>query len=392
MKKIFSLLIFILCTYSNVFASEMLPIDAVLVLDVSRSMRTADPDRVSRDAMNLFVDMLAENRDRVGVVAYAGEIEAVYPLTRLYSQQERAALQGFINALEYASWTDHGFGLLEAVEMLEDIQENENRQGIVIFFTDGNLNVSPHGTRTNEDAQADVYAAINRAAQMNVPIHTIGLNFDGNLHPQDFIAYATNGLAFETANAEDIPEIINAFFDELTAAVQILEVYEEPEAATYEAIAEEYEPPQYEPPASETADWRSNRAIAGVAAVLVLTAFLLVRNNRRKRVFTGSLMLETPDGRSRKIDLIGYGRRVSLGSLLRVGENTHPAFDAVIFTPSPTAPSHLPQLQITCKNPLVKFTKNFIPQEIKRGISIPPGTEVAISAGEMQIRVKYISA
>jgi Mg-chelatase subunit ChlD len=75
MKKFFFFILILQFTYLTTYAEELLPIDAVLVLDVSRSMATADPDRISRDAMHLFIEKLSEERDRVGIVAYAGNVE-----------------------------------------------------------------------------------------------------------------------------------------------------------------------------------------------------------------------------------------------------------------------------------------------------------------------------
>ncbi|MCL1877247.1 MAG: VWA domain-containing protein, partial [Defluviitaleaceae bacterium] len=221
----------------DLIPDDLIPIDAVLVLDVSRSMRTADPDRVSRDAMNLFIRMLTEERDRVGVVAYAGNVERSLGIHEINSPDDREFLREFIDGLEYASWTDHGVGLREAIEILSasenELHESvdtinttdatEARQGIIIFLTDGNMNVSPHIERTNELAQDDVNYAIYAARARNIPIHAIGLNFDGNLDmvAVETVARETGGLAFETADAADIYAIVRAFFNAMIAAPQI---------------------------------------------------------------------------------------------------------------------------------------------------------------------------
>ncbi|MCL2225529.1 MAG: VWA domain-containing protein [Defluviitaleaceae bacterium] len=405
MKKIFVILVLIF-TYVNVAAEELKPIDAVLVLDVSRSMRTADPYRISRDAMNMFVGKLAEDRDRVGIVAYAGNVERSLDLRWIHTGEDRAELQGFISGLEYASWTDHGVGLIEAVRMFGAGEENGERQGIILFFTDGNMNVNPWGVRTNEDAQHDVYTAIAAAYEMGIPIHTIGLNFDGNLawQPIEYIAEATNGLAFETANAADIPEIISAFFQEMIAAPQTRE--EEPESQpTPEPTAQPEEIPQEEyaeflPEEPEIITYETEEntyenntrsiliAIAAGAIIAIFAGFLLAKKPRR--VFTGKVIIEVNGTatKPRTLNLIEYGNRVTLGTLLQ--GSSPAAFDSVILTPSPTAPSHLPQLQIQCKNRAVTFTKDFMEQDISSGISISSGTEVTLAAEETQVRLKYI--
>ncbi|MCL2577542.1 MAG: VWA domain-containing protein [Defluviitaleaceae bacterium] len=402
MKKIiFFMIIFFQFTYFTTFAEELLPIDAVLVLDVSRSMATADPDRISRDAMHLFIEKLSENRDRVGIVVYAGNVERSLALQEIQMPKDREILKNFIDGLEYASWTDHGIGLLEAVRMLEQcfFDEDASRQGIIVFLTDGNMNVNPWGERTNETAQEDVHEAIYTARELNIPIHVIGLNFDGNLawQPIELIAEATNGLAFETANAEDIPEIINAFFHVMIAAPQTrIEEPEPPEEVTVlQEATEEYLPEtsvyieeetEHTEAIYENTNHTKNFLATAVSFVLAvaIAAFLFTKSTKLKRVFTGKIILET-QGVPRTLNLIEYGNRVSLGTLLE-----NPALNSVILTPSPTAPSHLPQLKIKCKNHSVKFIKDFIEQEISKGISLTTGAEVLISADDVQVRLKYI--
>ena len=192
---------------------NIVPTDVVLVLDVSRSMRTADPAGVSREAMNLFTEKLTENRDRVGVVTYAGKVEKSLDL-HIINEENRELIKSFINESEYASWTDHGIGLTEALDIITKDFDGD-RQGIIVFLTDGNMNVNPGDTsRTNETAQEDVQRVIAIAQELNIPIHTIGLNYDGSLALKyiENIAEATRGLSFETSDVQDVPEIIEAFF------------------------------------------------------------------------------------------------------------------------------------------------------------------------------------
>ncbi|MCL2386320.1 MAG: VWA domain-containing protein [Defluviitaleaceae bacterium] len=425
MKKIAAFVIIIgliLFATGEVFATaeteNLIPIDAVLVLDVSLSMRTADPNRISRDAMNLFIDMLTEGRDRVGIVSYAGRVERSLDLTEIHSQEDRDMLYEFIHRLEYASWTDHGVGLVEAMRILQDGEdETAPRQGIIIFLTDGNMNVNPATVRTNLSAQQEVYDVIDTARELQIPIHTIGLNVDGNLALAyiNHIAEATYGLSFETAHAEDIPPIIEAFFHAMITAPQLRIEGNEIPSANDETLS----PSEIEAEAalqakidalnlheisaekianhSEVSTISRNTiiAIAATGAVVLLLILVLANRSKRKRVFTGKLSIEVIDGNSRSIspitrNLIEHGRHTNLTRL--IGKEVNPAFNTVTFTPSPTAPSHLPQLFIKCKNPHVKFTKDFMAQNITKGISVGIGAEMTIQLDteDMQVRLRYI--
>jgi len=378
----------------------LIPIDAVLVLDVSNSMRTADPNRISRDAMNMFIDMLEDDRDRVGLVSYAGLVEYSRPLVVINGTEDRVSLTNSIYNMYYASWTDHGIGLLEAVHIMVDDFEYD-RQQVIIFFTDGNLNVNPWGERTAQNAKDDIALALETAQQYGFPVYTIGLNFDGALDRAsiDEMADATGGIAFETANAEDLPQIMAAIFammqpsillvaeEDLQAITEIEktlvaeeipvqpEIYE-PEIFTYEEILNEDYPP--------------NRiwlffAIIGIAAGMI--AYVKIRNP--KRVFTGKMLLEVGNGHTHKPlltrNLIEYGRRTTLQRL--IGEEVDSALAMVTIIPHPQAPSHLPQLLIKCKHPQVKFFKDFIAQDTAIGLSL--GAEVMVSFEGIQVRLRY---
>jgi hypothetical protein len=112
---------------------------------------------------------------------------------------------------------------------------------------------------------------------------------------------------------------------------------------------------------------------------------VLLLRKRPRRVFTGKLQIEMKNALTHK-NLIEYGSRVSLGTLLN-RENR--ALHDVIFTPLRNAPSHLPQLHIACKNPHVKFTKDFLPCDISRGISLSIGSEAAIETDLESVKIKY---
>jgi hypothetical protein len=266
------------------------------------------------------------------------------------------------------------------------------------------MNVSPHSTRTNEIAQNDVYAAISDARERNIPLHVIGLNFDGNLAVEyiENVAHSTGGLFFETADASDIPQIIAAFFNEMIAAPQIqieeTQTEEDEIFAPVEIIEEEIPPQELATKCTlfESHSQYSNNffaAATGSAIFAGLGTLLIAKKLAPKRVFTGKIVLEKIDLQSRKTsraktkNLIEFGSRVSLAALL--GENSHTQFESVTLVPSPTAPSHLPHLQIKCKHRNIKFTKDFLQHDIANGFPICIGTEFFIENESEQVRIKY---
>jgi len=397
-------------THAN--TTELVPIDAILVLDVSLSMRTADPNRISREAMNMFIDML-EDEHRVGIVAYAGRVERSLTLTTVYENREM--LHEFINNLDYASWTDHGLGLMEAIQILYYGTE-AGRQAIIIFFTDGNLNVNPNSARSNEIAQGDVDHAILIAQQQNYPIFTIGLNFDGSLDLPYIqrISDETGGLTFVTYDATYLLEIMNAIFNEMIALpppelpipieqqeppeLPVLPLVEEIEelgdlVAYQTGYTEEIEIIAVELEQEHEGNNHNFIWLIGGATVLV-AVFLYIWLRKPRRVFTGRLVLEVTDNNSNQTtqpqyhNLIEYGQSATLQKLLG-GKN--PMLETVNLTPSPEAPSHMPQLLIKSKNSEIIFTKDFLEHDATKGISIGLGAEMTIMYENKEIRLRYVA-
>ena len=489
MKKIILLAVVFLFLPMRVQADRPL-LDAVLVIDVSNSMRGSDPNRLAQEAMKLFIDMLGTNNDRVGIVAYAGEVKAYLPLTLLDSPAAQATLRDFIDNLYYAGWTDHSTGITKAIQLLFDTENEANNTPLLLLLTDGNTVISPNSPRTYAQAREKLQAKVYYAANTLLPIYTIGLNHDGTLNRFyiEHIAAATNARAFETTGPEALPGIITEILTQrllltpadehqLTAdgekqwvtvsvppgyvqeahilvfsmlplaeitlinpygeetqwnervslsqsSAYSLIILTEPtpgdwrlgkrgidgdnvwvrvflsEAIQAEPVIPTLAPPPEDIPPEDTPSedatfenitneifypeeetaalfpWPGLAIIA--AALFALSIFLRLR--KKNRVFTGRLTIEANHHTPQHINLIQYGKRTTLNTLL----NTHalPQLSNIILTPAPTTPAHRPQLLLTCKNPHLTFRKDFTEIGAKKGLIINPGEKLYIHLPE----------
>jgi Mg-chelatase subunit ChlD len=483
LKKALLVFLLMMCLSYIQVQAERPPIDAVLVLDVSNSMRQSDPNRLAQEAMGLFINRLGLSGDRIGVVAYAGEVVGYFPMATLDNAETQAELLTFINATVHAGWTDHSLGLEKALQLFQQDFSGE-RTPIILLLTDGNTEISPNAARTLADAQADLEKILDTAVHINLPIYTIGLNHNGMLNRAyiEKIAQSTGARSFETMNAEGLPDIVNeilANYLSLTTAeehrlladgeiqwtaIEIPNAYiseahimvfsalplsevtlrnphgyavawnenvvfsqswtysliilTDPMAGVWtlgtqgiagEAIRltlfyREGEPPP--PILIEINKMRPVQAptsvkiffpdeasytwtiilIGGIAMIIFMFILLLAR--KRSRVFTGRLILET-NGQPQLYNLIPYGKRTTFHALL--GGSTKLA--KIILTPSPTAPSHKPQLLLTCKYPSFTFRKDFHEYDAKKGLNISPGSEVTIQLPDdsPNIHMKYVA-
>jgi Ca-activated chloride channel family protein len=136
-------------------------VDVVLVLDTSGSMATADvaPSRffLARQALLQLIARL--EGDRFALVAFEGEAYPLVPLTL-----DADALGLFLETVEPgivpAPGSSLGVGLAKGLEAFVD---QERRNKVMVLVSDG------------EDLEGEVEAAVRRAKEAGVVVHTVGV-------------------------------------------------------------------------------------------------------------------------------------------------------------------------------------------------------------------------
>ncbi|MEH6992585.1 vWA domain-containing protein [Neobacillus drentensis] len=217
-KKVWIIGLFIyLFSLSNVQAKDSIVtssrIEGVLVVDVSKSMLTSDPNKISSEAMKMFIDMSSLKGDKIGVVAYAGDVIAKKDMVKLQTENEKIDLKGFIDSLTQFSNTDISVGLKDAIDML-DASHEKDYLPLIVLLADGNNDVDENKGNTLQQASAGLNAAVVEAQSKGYPVYVIGLNADGTLNKDVLqnIATTTNGKFFETSSADDLPGILSEIF------------------------------------------------------------------------------------------------------------------------------------------------------------------------------------
>jgi Ca-activated chloride channel homolog len=136
-------------------------VDVVLVLDASGSMATEDvqPSRffLARNALLSLVSRLSG--DRFALVAFEGEAYPLVPLTL-----DADAIGLFLDTVEPgivpAPGTSLGAGLVRGLELFVDPGRNNK---VMVLVSDG------------EDLEGEIDAAVAKARELGVVIHTVGV-------------------------------------------------------------------------------------------------------------------------------------------------------------------------------------------------------------------------
>ena len=205
-----------LSSTAKIMGQTTVPLDIVLVLDVSGSMDDRDKDGVKKidklkSAVNNFIDKSAEEnnnkpankQNRISLVKFSGnKIDRIgdetyrsggftYNYTQIvsnyktYTSSDKSELKNKVNALKPAGATAADYAMDHAKTLVDRSKADEtassdrkNVKRIVIFFTDGEPN---HNSGFDDDVADDaIKAAKSIKADASTSIYTIGVFNDAD--------------------------------------------------------------------------------------------------------------------------------------------------------------------------------------------------------------------
>ena len=280
----FTLLLAVLLPVKEIAAEEnpIPPMDIIILVDVSGSMRFTDPERIVLWALADFIDKLAPDGSRVGIIGFNGHIQHRIPFT-LTDVERKAWLREQLSQFVYAGYTDIGLAFMYAIDMIEDVTELNNP--LIIFTSDGYIQISRlNPRRTAQMSYADVEAALD-ALDGVVPVYTIGMhNPDGIDVPLlEMIASRSGGLSKFTYHAEELPGILAEIFEHHLERSRVdieEEVCEIPEAEVevvgdedYDYAVEDEEPQEVYEEVNEEEVYENETAAFEMGALHYLAIF-----------------------------------------------------------------------------------------------------------------------
>ena len=102
------------------------------MLDVSSSMEGEKLERVKQDTTELLESLLSDRENRAALITFDTESQIVSGLTN-----DKDLLIEEVNSLELAGSTNYYQALVNVDTILKDYQQEENREMIILFLTDG---------------------------------------------------------------------------------------------------------------------------------------------------------------------------------------------------------------------------------------------------------------
>jgi len=233
--KIFFVFIILIFISKSTFAyedneiNELPPLDVLILVDVSGSMRFIDPYREVLESIADFVGGFTYGETRVGVIGFSGQVQYNLPFRLVNNASEILEIQNEIINFHYMGFTDIGIALKIMTELL--LNEESLTNPMVIIVSDWWIQTDPqHEERTLEDLINDAELAVARLEGL-VPIYTIAINNPFGMDTELFslITRRSNGFASVVNYVGDLQEVFLHILDVHVARIPVYAevIYEE---------------------------------------------------------------------------------------------------------------------------------------------------------------------
>lgn len=198
--------------------------NVVIVSDASGSMLSTDPEGLRFEAINQFINLLAEQGNLLGAVSFADNINASEELTKVDSSEAKQKIADTLKNTPAKGDTNIGEALQKAVTMLDEAGDKD-LPSIILFLSDGNTDLKDKKDMENSlNMKAD---AIQAAREKDIAIYSVCLNANkkADVSEMEQISQATGGEFREVGSASDLQEVFNSFYNLIygTSTTQLLD-------------------------------------------------------------------------------------------------------------------------------------------------------------------------
>jgi len=243
------------------------PVNLVLAIDVSTSMRWGGRLEMTRRALEKFTAKL-DGRDRLSIVVFS---EGAEVLVEDAPARDLGPILRAVKALEVQGSTNLGAGLRSAYGLAEQQAVEHQAPVGIVLLTDGLTALAP-------DSARQIRQRLNEAAQRRIRLHVIDMAQEEGkgVDPQlaDF-AEAGAGRIFHAATAEEVRwallELVTGKSQILAADVQLKVVFNPKTVLAYRLLGHEARAMAGLLPAHPEADFHAGQSATALYEVCLLT-------------------------------------------------------------------------------------------------------------------------
>ena len=202
----------------NVLAQSQRPADVRVVIDISGSMKSNDPQNLRQPALELLVKLLPEG-SKSGVWTFGQYINMLVPHRQVNDQWRAMATAKAAEISSLGLYTNIG-GALEKATFDSD-SPNLNYRTSVILLTDGMVDIDKSPQKNQAEWRRIVDQVLPDLKRADYTLHTIALSKNADTELMNKLALATDGIAAVASSADDLLKIFLQALDQAAPAEQV---------------------------------------------------------------------------------------------------------------------------------------------------------------------------
>lgn len=174
-----------------------------VVVDASGSLKRTDPEDNRYTALDIFLQTLRENGNKVGSVVFTHQIEENTGLTDMNSKNAKEKLSNQIQSyVPDKGDTNIGLALQTAVDALNSGDNGSEK--IILLLSDGNTDMG--SPEADEKSLGVERKAVEQCVADGIKVYGICLNSNGSANLQEFkdIISPTSGAFLEVKSSENL--------------------------------------------------------------------------------------------------------------------------------------------------------------------------------------------
>ncbi|MCW8956111.1 MAG: VWA domain-containing protein, partial [Gammaproteobacteria bacterium] len=197
---------------SLLLADKELPLDAVVIMDSSGSMKKTDPRELRKPAAKLFISLL-DDEDQLSVVSFSDNAYPITFLTQLNSERnKKRSLDATDRISSKGIYTNIYAAINKGIKFLEKSQSLQ-RDPIIVLMSDGQMDVGDEAQSQalREKIKTELIPLLN---EHNIKIYSIAFTEHSDQTLLQEIADATNGRYALAASDDVLHKIFAKIFEQ----------------------------------------------------------------------------------------------------------------------------------------------------------------------------------
>ncbi len=199
-------------------STKVLPSDVRVLIDISGSMKSTDPQNLRKPAMDLIVRLLPD-KSRAGVWVFGNSVNSLMPFKPVDTawRNQAAAKTKEINSI--TMFTNIG-------KALDEVSFDKNAlspdyKTHIILLTDGVVDVSKDAVVNYKERQRILNEVLPSLKTAGYIVHTIALSENSDLDLLKKLSHATDGAYTLAASADQLMSVFLKIFDQAVPAERV---------------------------------------------------------------------------------------------------------------------------------------------------------------------------